>query len=1273
MKKIYLFGILFLTALLPLQGKATDEDPTFVVNPNTSINFGYVEIGETNDMSFEVSCQNYTGNALVIATAPFTVSIDGTTFSDTVSFPSSGATIYVRYTPTEEGYLGIYLSLVVPGIAWGDVYVYGRGITCDHSIPFSYSFNSSQTNNCWTVVDANNDSKKFSFSTSGQYAYYTYHSTNPADDWLISPEFQLNGNQIGYFDYKVTNANYPERFQVVALGADTIPLSPVIVANNTVSQTFYFDMTALNGPYQIGIHCVSAADMYTLRISNFNIINNTPNVIFNSPSITFPITVPGESSQPVQAMVTTIGATSNPIILSAPTQFELSEDGITYGTSLTLVRGSGNIQTDTFFVRFSPTAYYSDTIQDFLIASYAGIQDSATLIGLVIDCENTIPYTFHFNNDKTACWTVVDANNDGKKFTFYKTSQYVSYSYNYNNPADDWLISPVFEFDGNQYGFFEYMTSLSYRERFQVFALGDDTIPLSPIIDTNSNQWTKQFMDLTPLNGSYRIGIHCVSAKNMNYLRITNFNVLPIVPTISILEDSLTFHLTPTGSSSDAQLVLVNSMGSPAPIVVTVPQYFEVSYDGINYSSSLTLPASSATFRLDTLFVHFVPTEVGFFSQMLTVSYSGLSDTLFLKGSARDCSVTLSIPLEEGFEGDYNYCWTAVDQGNSGRTWEPSSSRQRSGSQCVRSTPVWDDYLQDYLIDNWLISAPILLTDSALMSFYVRPEVGGSQSFSVYLSTTGSDIADFTTELQSYQPFFNSSSIYYQYIIPLDEYVGQTVRIAIRHYNASNSLFLDDVSIATPEDHPLISTSKINHLFEDVGVGEMKTEVCQVTGHGLTDAITATVEAPFSVSTDGTNFAQTVTLPSEGGTLYFRFSPTSLYSSSKEITLSSPGAADAIIQLSGSGIECYNTIPYTHLFNYRNGCWDVVDANEDGYHFYFQTTTPSYAYVHCQVSGDDWLISPTLPLDGNQYGYFEYSYANQYGKFQVFAIGADTVPVTDVILVDNFFQNGTKTIRFDLTPFSGPYHIGIHTIQDIAYSALYFSNFNVKNIVPALEFQEHTVAFGEVGSNTGSAHVHQVILSEIGIHTPISLNVSGAFEISLNGIDYSSSLTIPAKTAGLDNDTVFIRPVMDNGGEFSGLLTATAEGLQDSVTLSSSVFECDNTIPYFYSFNNAQTNKCWTVVNANNDYRTFNFNTSNGYAYYNYTSVSNANDWLISPQFQLNGNQYGSFDYRSGSTYYTERFEVAAIGMGDTVMLVPPTTVSYTSFQTLLLDLSSLN
>jgi hypothetical protein len=1530
MKKIYLFGIVLMALLTSVTGKAVAGTPT-ITPSRTSLAFSHVGVGYSKVLSAVITGQDLTENITATITGPYLLSTDGVTFSSqTVTLTGSSSTLFVRFAPTSEASFTVQITLTSAGAVTKQITVYGYGVECGTPIPYSYTFNNNQQNGCWSIVDANQDGSTFILNTSYALAMYTYNDTHPADDWLISPRFQLNGHQLCRFKYRSSSSYYSERFQVFAIGTDTLPLTPVIETTDNAWRMICLDLSSLNGTYSIAFHCVSIADQYILNIENFNIEDISPNLVIHESYMYFPNTIPGMPSDPAQAYVTSTGTSGAPVTVSIPAPFEASIDGVTYSHALTFQRDNNAVQTDTFYVRYSPI-FAEDTFA-LMTVEYAGLHDTAYLSGTLFDCQNSTPYTFNFdNNSMMQCWTMSDANQDGNTFNYSTYNHYAYYSNNNQGPADDWLISPIFTFDGTQYGFFDYKaTSSTYPQRFQVFALGADTIALTPEINANKLSWTRELLDLSTLSGIYRIGFHCNSDANSYSLRFSNFNIQPIVPAISILQDTLTYSLTPMGDHSPTQQAFVTTIGIHSPIVVTAPSHFEVSIDGDTFNSSLTIPGSANNIRLDTLYIRFAPTAADTFALPLTVQSEGVSDTLILTGSSRDCNAIVPIPFEESFEGDFNYCWKTVNNSGGGNGWVVynSTSSARTGKASFQSTHYWDDYLYESFVDNWLISQPVAISDTAVLSFYVKNEnhYSVNEQFTVYVSTSGNNVEDFTTELFSSSTNYSFGMVYIPIQVSLADYVGQTIYLAFRHHGQDYRLYLDDIAIATTQDHPLLSVSATDIDYETVGIGEEVVKTVTVNGTDITGNITASVDAPFALSTDGITFSDSVTLPPAGGTLLIRFSPTNTPLVQKYVRITSSSTGVQEIYLRGQGIDCYNTIPYTHNFNNsRNSCWTPVDANGDGTYFVFNPGDKN-VYYYSHVEGDDWLLSPSFQFDGNQYSFVDYNVAYSYydkGQFQIFGIwGSDTIvltpsidvrntqyqtlyydlsplqgryqigihctspashnflkftnfnidnisptlifssdtldmsdvvvvngnPPTEVVLtslgvnsattlsvtapleistdgitysstftlpadstvviIDTLFvrvsdtttgnftgklyasatgaadsivifgnvfecqntipythtfnndlnkcwnivnaNNDEKTFAFNtsqgyayynfnqhngaddwlisppfelngyqrctfeyrnlssspekfqvfalgadtipLTPIvtvtnnyyltqecylagiSGPYSIGIHCVSDANKYQFMVKNFAIQNFDPNISFNKDTLDYGECTTNTGTVSVQNVILTSVGISTPVTLSVPEPFEISLNGIDYSTSLTIPKENTGLTNDTILVRLTAYDGVEISGsMLTATVGDLEDSVTLTCTVIECPNDIPYSYNFTDNQLNKCWTSVNANNDYRYFSFNTTNGYAYYNYTSSSGADDWLISPVFHLNGNQYGSFDYRCGNTYYTERFEVAAIGMGDTVMLVPPKEISNYNFSTQLFDLSSLN
>ena len=888
-------------------------------------------------------------------------------------------------------------------------------------------------------------------------------------------------------------------------------------------------------------------------------------------------------------------------------------------------------------------------------------------------CNPSLPYQYDFNNTThNGCWTVVDNNNDGATFTMSAYSKYACYHYHSTNSADDWLISPAFQLTGTEKLLFDYRCNYSnYHERFQVFAIsGTDTIPLTSVIETQGNSYQTVVVDLTTLNGQYQIGFHCISIPDQYYLYITNIKIFS-PPFISFNNNDVDFGLYDIGASSPAQQIIMSSFGCSSPITITAPANFEVSLDTVNYGTSLTFPANITEMRKDTFYVRYAPTTGGPNNKQLVAASGMYENHIMLHGLTHACNATMSLPFSENFEDSLVYCWTMLDQDGDGNTWvQDIISYAHSGSKAIYSESVYDSYNEQYIVqDNWLISQPVYISDTACLSYYVDALSWSFFNYSVLVSTTGNNPSDFTLLFAD----STSSDNLHHRKISLANYVGQTIYLAFRN-NSIQDCFIDDITIATLEDHPIVITTPnyIDYGNLSIGYGEVRSFQVETFGPVGNLSVSGTSICDFSL--DGINFSNTVSLPSTGGTVYARYTPTTSGYSTQTVTVAAENAENQTVKLHGRGLQCYNTIPYTHNFNNsRNDCWSYINANQD-YRIFYISGGSAYISINSGNDMDDWLISPMFELNGNQFGFFEYWKLrhSQETTFQVYAISAlDTVPISQVVTVDD---KDHHLFYFDLSSLQGFYHLGIRVMSDTTTNQEYFSitNFNIQNITPQLVVSPDTLDLG-MAFLESSSQERLVELVKVGIHTPVSVSVQAPFEVSLDGVNYSTTLSISASTGNVIYDTILVRMMPTSVGNFAGWLTISVAGLTDSVYLTGTVPDCHNAIPYTYSFTNSDWNECWTIVNANGDGAAFHMNVNSGYCYYSYSYSNTADDWLISPYFHFNGHQYGSMEYRTASTTRPERFEVYALG-ADTILLTSLMEVNNTYYQTLLWDnLSTLN
>ena len=176
--------------------------------------------------------------------------------------------------------------------------------------------------------------------------------------------------------------------------------------------------------------------------------------------------------------------------------------------------------------------------------------------------------------------------------------------------------------------------------------------------------------------------------------------------------------------------------------------------------------------------------------------------TLFVALFVMAFCAKAQVLLQEGFEGeDVPTGWLNIDNDGDGQSWYVlNNSQSEQGGYVVHSGQghiTSASYASVALTpDNWLITPAITLPNGATsLSFWVAGQdpAWASEYFGVFLSTTGTNISDFTVELTN----GTATGTMTEYTASLNAYAGQTVYIAFRHYNVTDMfrLNLDDVEV----------------------------------------------------------------------------------------------------------------------------------------------------------------------------------------------------------------------------------------------------------------------------------------------------------------------------------------------------------------------------------------------------------------------------------------------------------------------------------------------
>lgn len=249
----------------------------------TSLEFGACRIGSVFQQTASFIGVNISDPITVTATGEFKVSLDGTTFTSSISIPGDDEftferDFYIQFAPTsagnKTGTVTIASAVLDEDI---EIAVSGIGVDCSTISSFPYAADFTNEYPCWTVKDDNNDGKSFLFGTG--FAAYVYSSSNAANDWLISPEINITDAELTVqVAYSCQSATFPERFSVWVITdinnhtGGTKIIGPVDVSNTEIGYTNFAELRSYVGQtVHIGIKAESNADMYYLYIDGVTI------------------------------------------------------------------------------------------------------------------------------------------------------------------------------------------------------------------------------------------------------------------------------------------------------------------------------------------------------------------------------------------------------------------------------------------------------------------------------------------------------------------------------------------------------------------------------------------------------------------------------------------------------------------------------------------------------------------------------------------------------------------------------------------------------------------------------------------------------------------------------------------------------------------------------------------------------------------------------------------------------------------------------------------
>ncbi|GAB2939832.1 hypothetical protein GCM10027048_00040 [Hymenobacter coalescens] len=459
---------------------------------------------------------------------------------------------------------------------------------------------------------------------------------------------------------------------------------------------------------------------------------------------------------------------------------------------------------------------------------------------------------------------------------------------------------------------------------------------------------------------------------------------------------------------------------------------------------------------------------------------------------------------------------------------------------------------------------------------------------------------------------------------------------------ADDGMAIDDFSLswgATNPTSPVLTLSAATLTFPGQNVGSTSgAQTYTLTGANLTGDVTVTATGPFTISKDNTAHGTSLTLTTAevttAKTLYVKFAPTATGAATGSITHTSAGAPARTLALSGTGLN-----PNQLSFDFQ-ACTGTTSLS-DGWTQFSVTGAQTWACTTfgrnpadpastaafpsaVQINGfanginnvnEDWLISPALNLAGTNFPLLSFwsrvAFAGPAPRLKVSTNYSGTgsplaAGVTWTDLNAYFPPTGTaawtQTSNLNLSAYkqAGVYVAFVYTSTAADGARWTIDDVSVTNSAtapaPAIRTSPSSVAFGYQAVSTSPTQTFAAYLENLTANATISSS-DPAFQVSLDGTTFASSVTVPAATAATGPVTVTVRftPTAASRNYTGTLTLATAGATSVTVALSGNTYDVANTlevvnwnIEWFGSTANGPTNEpqqdanVRTILNALN-------------------------------------------------------------------------------------------
>lgn len=1153
------------------------------------------------------------------------------------------------------------------------------------TLPFEEGFNKDSTTfDCWTMIDVNKDAtsatgsnlwRRIATSTyEGDNAMYFYGNNNiNHNDWMISPTFNFVQNGIYKLTYYYrTTTLYSNEFEVVlsnngvALDQFTTVLVPKTTNNSTNYQKKEVYIQNIAGQVNIAWH-VETSGYATIYIDKINL----EKVDCIAPQS---LKVDSTSTNSVDMSWTDSNSTEweywiQPRGGNAPTSSGLLANINPF--SATKDHAGNNLIAGTHY------EYY--VRGKCINGGYSSWEGPVTFFTL---CSNyTVPYqeTFNSVSDSADCWSVLDVNNDATSPTgnnLWRTTTSGTYEgdramyfYGANNIThDDWLISPAITLTGKLYKItYQYKTSTSNSNDFDLvmstngtdFTNGTTLVSKKSI---NTSTYNEEVVFIKNISGDVRFGFHIV-ATNTSTLYIDNFNIEEVACT----------------DPTNVNLNNIASNSATLNFTDTLNQNWEYALQEVGYpiptGNGTVLNSTSSVITHETITNTPLQPQTEYEIYIRSIcgpnEYGNWIGPFIFKTGC----IIQTLPFNEDFETTSNTidCWNIKDANNDATSptgsnlWRINSSGGATGRAAYFSGTTKQH-------DDWLISPTFTFNANTMYQLTYKYKTSSSTSyenkFAVKISTTGTDISQFTQVILPSASYKNSS-----YVTEVVYIQGVTGNVNIAwHVDASKSnlIYIDDVSIkavgctSVKQEEITISNITSNNAL----VSWIDNSISNSSYNYFVQLAGGATPIGSGNSTTNKNITVTTISSAGGGQLQ----PDTEY----EVYIRTNCGPSKFSEWTGPikfRTKCapYNT-PFWEGFNSNSttlNCW--IKADKDGVYsplttsgrWMLYTTSYSYEGDRCVEfyagSANDWLISPSITTVATKYYRLKYHY-RAYGSIGNIMVaystkGTSTTDFTNTLvpkknLTDNIYREENVVFKGTNGTINIGWKVEATPTQDVLIDNIFVeevvgcpepTGLGVQNELPT----SATITWDQ--KFTGSEWEYYVQKS--GGKAPTDKTIGQG--------------KVKTKQANADKDEN--GNPLKNNTEYEFYVRTVCSTTQNSIWAGPFKFMTACGVfnsPFDEGFNEGSTTlRCWSIVDNNGDstsptslniWRTTKTTKYEGSQAMEFNGSANKkhDDWLISPTLKLDGTKTYRLKYyyrTSGTLAHVNEFEVLLAKKGNTI------------------------